>query len=219
MRFKNRTEAGFLLAECLDEYSHHTNLLVLALPRGGAPVAAEVARRLHAPLDIFMVRKMGLPGHEELAMGAVASGGAMVLNQDVIDRFGVPKYAIESVAAVERTKLTQQERILRNHRPPVGVAGKTIILVDDGIATGASISAAYQALKDEKAKEIIIATPVLPAELFDGLQLIHEKIIAVMAPEDFTSVGEWYEDFSEVTDHDVRQILAEFDHHKFAQYV
>lgn len=219
MRFKNRTEAGCLLAECLQDYIHKPDLLVLALPRGGVPVAAEVAKVLHAPLDIFVVRKMGLPGHEELAIGAVASGGVMTLNKEVIARFGVPDDVIESVAAAERIKLRKQERELRNDRPPISVERKNIILVDDGIATGASMSAAYHALVSEKAREVTIAVPVVPGERFDELQFQHEKIVAVMAPEDFSCVGAWYEDFSEVTDNQVRKIIAEFDSHRFAQYV
>ncbi len=210
-QFRDRVEAGLLLAEKLAGYANQPGVLVLGLPRGGVPVAAEVARELHAPLDVFVVRKLGVPGHEELAMGAIATGGIRVLNADVVASLGIPDDVIGAVAADEQRELVRREHAYRDGLPAPEVQGKTVIVVDDGIATGATMLAAVGALRKLNAGRIVVAAPTVAATTFFEVEKAVDEIVAVMVPEDFRGVGQWYEDFSQTTDEEVRQILAQAD--------
>jgi predicted phosphoribosyltransferase len=207
-RFQNRREAGRLLAERLGEYQGLRNLIVLGLPRGGVPVADEVATKLGAPLDVLVVRKLGLPAQPELAMGAIAPGGVCVLNKEIIESLGIPRDVLAAVVSHERTELERREREYRDSLPPVDVQDRTVILVDDGIATGATVSAAITALREMGAERIVVATPVASPEAFAELSDKAEAVFAVIVPENFYGVGQWYEDFSQTTDAEVRSILA-----------
>lgn len=207
--FKNRTEAGQLLAERLSAYANRPDVLVLALPRGGVPVAYEVARALNAPLDVFLVRKLGLPGHEELAMGAIASGGVRVLNRDVVQSLGVPDRLIKAVAAAEHEELKRRERAYRGDRPPADVRGRTVILIDDGLATGSTMRAAVAALKKQQPARIVVAVPIAPPETCDELRDEVDEVVCAATPEPFYAVGLWYEDFSQTTDQEVRSLLEQ----------
>ena len=180
---------------------------MLALPRGGVPVAFEVARALEAPLDIFVVRKLGVPGHEELAMGAIASGGTWVLNKDVIESLNPPFRVIQAVAARERLELERRERAYRGNRPPLEVRGRTVILVDDGLATGSTMRAAVAALKRLGPARLIVAVPTAAPSTCAELGQEGDECICVMTPEPFRAVGVWYEDFSQTTDDQVRDLL------------
>lgn len=208
MHFRDRTEAGQLLAQRLMGYAQRPGVLVLALPRGGVPVAYEVARALNAPLDVFVVRKLGVPGHEELAMGAVASCGARVLNPSVVEALRIPDSVIEQVAAQEFEELARRERTYRDNRPPPEVAGRTIILVDDGIATGATMRAAVAALRQMGAGSIVVATPTVALSTLREMRPEVDDFVAVMTPADFMGVGQWYQDFSQTTDEEVRELLS-----------
>jgi len=207
LRFRNRTEAGELLARKLRGYAHRPDVIVLALPRGGVPVARVVARHLRAPLDVFIVRKLGVPGHEELAMGAIASGGVRVLNQPIIDAHQIRPQTIEKVAEREQHELLRREQTYRDGRPPPALRGRTVILVDDGIATGATMRAAVKALRMQKPARIIVATPTVAHSTY--LEMLDEvdDFVAVIMPEDFSGVGEWFDDFSQTTDDEVREFL------------
>ena len=207
-RFQDRTEAGKILAGLLQSYAHRADVRVLALPRGGVPVAFEVAQALHAPLDVFVVRKLGVPGHEELAMGAIASGGVQVLNEDVVAQLGLSTAAIEAVAVRERRELQRRERLYRNQRPAPGVRGCTVILVDDGIATGATMRAAIRALRQLQAGRIVVAAPTMAWSTAQEMRAEADDCVAVMTPTEFYGVGQWYEDFSQTTDQEVRDLLA-----------
>lgn len=207
VRFADRREGGRLLAERLRRYAHLDNVVVLGLPRGGMPVAAEVAAALKAPLDVFVVRKLGVPGHEELAMGAIASGGVRVLNEDVVRAVGIPVYEIDRVAARELETLEARERAYRGERPPLDVRGRTAILVDDGLATGATMRAAIGALRDLGAAEIVAAVPIAPRETCEALSREVDEMVCARMPEPFTAVGLWYRDFAPVTDDQVRELL------------
>jgi putative phosphoribosyl transferase len=206
-RFHDRTEAGQRLAAELRSYAHDPDVRVLALPRGGAPVAFEVARALRAPLDVFIVRKLGLPGHEEYAMGAVASGGIAVLREDVVRRFGVSDAAVERVIHRERQELERRERRYRGDRPLPEIAGRTVILVDDGLATGSTMRAAVQALRRERPKQLVVAVPVAAPETCDEFRDEVDDIVCAVTPEPFFAVGQWYEDFSQTTDEEVHELL------------
>jgi putative phosphoribosyl transferase len=208
-QFFNRTEAGKFLAENLSAYVNRNDVLVLALPRGGVPVAAEVAKRLNAPLDVFVVRKLGVPDHPELAMGAIATGGVRVTNQDVVEALRIPDIVSDAVAAQEQEELARRERAYRDDLPPPEVEGKTVILVDDGIATGATMLAAVAALRQLDAARIIVAAPVIAGSTYYQMRHAADDVAAVMVPENFYGVGQWYEDFSQTTDDEVRQRLAE----------
>ena len=210
-RFRNRNEAGRLLAEKLAAYANRSDVLVLALPRGGVPVAYEVARRLGAPLDVFLVRKLGVPGYEELAMGAVATGGVRVLNDQIVNGLGIPSYVIDAVAAQEQQELERRERLYRGGRPPPEVRGRTVILVDDGLATGATMRAAIMALRQLQPARIIVATPTASPEICEELRSEVDEVICAITPEPFLAVGHWYEDFSQTTDDEVRNLLARQD--------
>jgi predicted phosphoribosyltransferase len=209
MSFDNRTHAGRVLAERLGAYAGRAGLLVLALPRGGVPVAYEVARALNAPLDVFLVRKLGLPGQEELAMGAIASGGIRVLNEEVVSSLGVPDYVLDDVAERERGELERRQRAYRDDRPLPDVRGRTVILVDDGLATGSTMRAAVAALRQLGPDRIVVAVPVASAGTCAELQGKVDDVVCVHTPEPFYAVGFWYADFRETTDEEVRNLLAQ----------
>ena len=204
-RFANRTEAGKVLATKLMKYANRGDVLVLALPRGGVPVAYEVARALHAPLDVFLVRKLGVPGHEELAMGAIASGGVRVLNEEVAIYFD--EAAIDAVATREQEELKRRERLYRGDRPAPDVRGRTVILVDDGLATGSTMRAAAAALRKMQPAKIIVAVPVAAPETCEEFRHEVDEVVCAVTPEPFMAVGLWYEDFSQTSDDEVRQLL------------
>jgi putative phosphoribosyl transferase len=207
-RFRDRHDAGRLLAEKLTAYAHCPDVLVLALPRGGVPVAYEVARALGTPLDVFVVRKLGVPGHEELAMGAVATGGVRVLNDDVVRGLRIPDRVIDAVTALEQQELARRERLYRGDRTPPDVRGRTVILVDDGLATGATMHAAIAALRQQEPARIVVAVPTAAPETCNALRAEVDDVVCAITPEPFHAVGLWYEDFSQTTDEEVRELLA-----------
>lgn len=207
MLFRDRREAGRFLARHLMHYADQPDVLVLALPRGGVPVAYEVARALHAPFDVFLVRKLGLPGHEELAMGAIASGGVRVLNDDVVRALGISEDVIATVAAEELAELERRERAYRGHRPAPDVRGKTVILIDDGLATGSTMRAAVAALRQQGPARIVVAVPVGAPETCAEFQAEADEAICARTPDPFYAVGLWYRDFSQTTDEEVRDLL------------
>jgi putative phosphoribosyl transferase len=206
--FLDRYDAGRRLASALSNYADRSDLLILALPRGGVPVAYEVARALHAPLDVFLVRKLGFPGHEELAMGAIATGGVRIIDQQIVQMFGISDEAIDRVTATEQRELERREQLYRDGRPAPDVKGRTTILIDDGLATGSTMRAAVQALRQEGARKIVIAVPVAPPETCEAFRDEVDDIICAVTPEPFRAVGIWYADFSETTDDEVRELLA-----------
>ena len=207
--FKDRRDAGRKLAEQLSAYAGRSDVIVLALPRGGVPVAYEVARALDAPLDIFIVRKLGLPGHEELAIGAIASGGVRVLNDDIIQGLKIPQRVIDAVAQRELRELERRERAYRGDRPAPEVRDRTVILIDDGLATGASMRAAVVGLRSLNPARIVVAVPTAAPETCAALEPEVDQIVCAMTPEPFYGVGRWYEDFSQTTDEEVRMLLEE----------
>lgn len=207
--FKDRTEAGQFLAEKLTGYANRADVVVLALPRGGVPVAYEVANRLKAPLDVFVVRKLGVPGQEELAMGAIASGGVRVLNPDVLSYVRIHEAIIDQITEFETSELKRRERLYRGNRPPLEVKGKTVIIVDDGLATGSSMRAAVKALRQKHPKKVIVAVPVGARETCDSFEnQVDTLAVCAITPEPFRAVGLWYQDFSQTTDEEVRELLA-----------
>ncbi|MDP9203170.1 MAG: phosphoribosyltransferase [Gemmatimonadota bacterium] len=206
--FQDRVDAGRHLATALSKYADQPDLLILALPRGGVPVAFEVARALHAPLDVFLVRKLGFPGHEEFAMGALASGGVRILDGEVLRMFNVPLDVIERVTEIELRELERREKQYRDDRPPPDVEGHTVILIDDGLATGSTMRAAVAALRKEGAKKIVVAVPVAPPETCEALREEVDDIVCAVTPDPFRAVGLWYADFSQTTDEEVRELLA-----------
>src|SRR3989440_460320 len=208
MTYRDRTEAGRHLAAQLTDYANRPDVLVLALPRGGVPVAYEVAKALRAPLDIFLVRKLGVPGHEELAMGAIATGGVRVLNEDVMRHISIPDAAIDAVAAREQRELERRERLYRGDRPAPDVKGKTVLLVDDGLATGSTMRAAAAALRRQQPARIVVAVPVSAVQTCDEYRMGVDEIICAITPEPFHAIGMWYADFSQTTDEEVRELLA-----------
>jgi putative phosphoribosyl transferase len=207
MLFRDREEAGRRLARELRHYAGRPDVVVLGLPRGGIPVAYEVARALGAPLDVFVVRKLGLPGQEELAIGAIASGGVRVVNDELVRRIGVPAEILDEVAAREERELARRERDYRGPRGPLPVAGRTVILVDDGLATGASLRAAATALRRLKPARIVAAVPVGAAETCAEFRDVVDEVVCSETPEPFWAVGNWYDDFSQTTDEEVRGLL------------
>jgi putative phosphoribosyl transferase len=206
--FQNRREAGRLLADSLAEYAHRDDVIVLALPRGGVPVAFEVARALQAPLDVFVVRKLGVPGHEELAMGAIATGKVLVTDVETVRELGIPDRVIASVAAREEEELVRRERSYRGDRPEPKVGGRTVILIDDGLATGSTMRAAVAALRKLGPASIVIGVPVAAASTCNELAAEVDRIVCARTPEPFYAVGLWYEDFEQTTDEEVRELLA-----------
>ena len=207
--FANRTEAGRLLAEKLVNYAGRADVIVLGLPRGGVPVAFEVAQRLGAPLDVFIVRKLGVPGFEELAAGAIASGGVRVLNEDVMRSIPHADEAIDAVTIRETAELERREQIYREGRPPPELRDRIVILVDDGLATGATMRAAVKALRERGAAKIVVAVPVGPPDTCHELEERADETICLSTPEFFQAVGQYYEDFSQTSDEDVRELLSQ----------
>ena len=213
--FENRAEAGQKLATKLSRYANRPDVLVLALPRGGVPVAYEVARALRAPLDVFIVRKLGVPGYEELAMGAIASGGVRVMNDDIARNFDFPQTAIDSIVQREEAELRRRERLYRGNRPAPNVHGRTVILVDDGLATGSTMRAAAVALRRMGPSKVIVAVPVAAPETCAEFRSEVDDVICFATPDPFMAVGAWYADFSQTSDQEVRDLLehAAFHHH------
>ncbi len=212
--FRDRYEAGRLLAAKLRVYQNRSDVLVLALPRGGVPVAFEVAQSLGAPLDVFLVRKLGVPGHEELAFGAIASGGVRVINPLLVRELGMTETMINTVVAREQKELERRERVYRGTRPAPEMSGRSVILIDDGLATGASMLAATKALRQENTGEIIIAVPVAAPETCDLFRSEVYHIVCAVMPEPFYAVSRWYEDFSQTTDEEVRDLLERAAHQR-----
>lgn len=206
-RFSDRTDAGRQLAERLSHYAGRAEAVVLALPRGGVPVAAEVARALALPLEVFVVRKLGVPGHEELAMGAVASGGARVLNQEVLISAGLSDREVEEVARRELETVHRLETLYRGRGEPRSLKDQAAILVDDGLATGATVRAAVDALRSHRAGRIVVAVPVAPPQTVSALAREVDEVVCLLDPEPFTAVGLWYQDFTPVSDETVRELL------------
>ncbi|MBI3973051.1 MAG: phosphoribosyltransferase [Chloroflexi bacterium] len=207
-RFRDRYEAGRVLAEALSEYAGRQDVTVLALPRGGVPVAYEVARALQAPLDVFLVRKLGVPGQEELAMGAIATGGVRVLNDDVVQALRIPDDVLDRVAARESQELARREVAYRGDRPLPDVRDRTVILVDDGLATGSTMRAAAAAVRRLGPAQVVVAVPVASRDTCEDFRHEVDKIVCAATPEPFFGVGLWYEDFSQTTDDEVRDLLA-----------
>lgn len=206
--FHSRADAGKVLASLLTDYAGRSDTLVLALPRGGVPVASEVARALDAPLDVVLVRKLGVPGQEELAMGAIASGGARVLNADVVQSLRLTEAEIDRIAGLEGAELARRERVYRQGRPPLAVSGQLVIVVDDGLATGATMRAAVRALRQRRPSGIVIAVPVAARETCAALSPECDQIVCARLPDPFFAVGCWYADFSQTTDAEVHDLLA-----------
>jgi len=208
MPFLDRKDAGQRLAKRLRHYAGHPDVMILALPRGGVPVACEVARELRAPLDVFLVRKLGVPGHEELALGAIASGGVKVINREIVESLRIPPEAIDRVAASEQRELERREREYRDNRPFPGLDRRIIILVDDGLATGSSMRAAVIALSRRDVQRIVVAVPVAVRTACAELRAVADEVVCDETPDDFGSVGAWYYDFNQVTDSEVCDLLA-----------
>ena len=206
-RFKNRKEAGRILAEKLTRFSNHPDVIVLALPRGGVPVGFEVARELNVPFDALLVRKLGVPKQEELAMGAIASGGTRYLNRAVIESLRIPPEILEEVERREALELMRREALYRGNRPPLNVEGRTVILVDDGVATGSTVRVAIQALRSQHAGKIIVATPAAPPAAKWEIEPLVDDFVAVVTPDDFYGVGQFYDDFAPIDDDTVYELL------------
>ena len=206
VNFKDRVEAGQILANKLTKYADQ-NPLVLALPRGGLPVAFEVAKTLKAPLDVYIVRKLGVPGQEELAMGAIATGGVRVLNQPVVDSMQISEEEIETETRKEQAELSRREELYRAGRPPLEVSKRTVILIDDGIATGSTIKAAIAALKKQDASRIIVGVPVAPLSTIEELKNEVDEVVCVSTPDFFIAISVWYDVFPQITDDEVREFL------------
>lgn len=209
MRFADRLAAGRRLATALAAYKGQGDVVVLGLPRGGVPVAYEVARALGAPLDVFLVRKLGVPGHEELAMGAIASGGVRVLNEDVLEGLRIPPRVVEDVTDIEAAELERRERAYRGGRPPLDVRGRVVIVVDDGLATGSTMRAAVAALRRLEPARIVVAVPTGASETCAMLRDEADEVVCLTTPDPFHAVGLWYDDFRPTTDDQVRALLAE----------
>ena len=206
-RFRDRRDAGRRLAQRLGNYAGRNDTIVLGLPRGGVPVAYEVASALHLPLDVFVVRKLGTPWHEELAMGALASGGVRVLNEDLVRELNVPASEVERVTRREQRELERRERLLRGNRPFPDVTGKTVLLIDDGLATGATMRVAVSALREKGAQRVVVGVPVASPDTCDSFRNITDDIICILTPEPFYAVGLWYEDFGQMSDQEVHDLL------------
>ena len=209
--FSNRAEAGELLAARFADLADRDGVIVLGLPRGGVPVGYQVARSLRVPLDVFVVRKLGVPGHEELAMGAIASGGVHLLNHDVVGPLGIPEVVIDRVARREQVELERREALYRGDRPPLSLANKTVILVDDGLATGSTMRAAVAATRHLDPARIIVAVPVGAAPTCSELTAVADEVVCLRTPDPFVAVGLWYRDFSETSDAEVGELLGRTD--------
>jgi predicted phosphoribosyltransferase len=210
--FRDRRHAGQALALGLERFADRADVLVLALPRGGVPVGFEVAEALRAPLDVFIVRKLGIPGHEEYAMGALASGNLRVLNDEVVRLLDIPAAAIEAVVGTEQRELERREHLYRDERPPPDVHGRTVILVDDGLATGSTMRAAVRALRRQQPARLVVAVPTAAADTCQALRSEADEVICASTPEPFRAVGRWYQDFSQTSDDEVRALLARARH-------
>lgn len=208
-QFIDRQESGRTLAQLLHAYQNRTDTIVLALPRGGVPVAYEIARSLNLPLDVFIVRKLGVPWHEELAMGAISMGNTVVFNQEIIDQLGISQHAIDQIIQAEREEIERRLLAYRGNRPQPELENKTVILVDDGIATGATVRAAILALQKNKPAAIILAVPVAPLSTCNELQHKVSEIVCPLRPDNFLAVGNWYLDFQQVTDKEVTTLLKQ----------
>jgi putative phosphoribosyl transferase len=206
--YRDRVEAGELLGESLARYRDRDDVVVLALPRGGVPVADRVARALRAPFDVFVVRKLGVPGHEELAMGAIASGGIRLVNDDVVGPLGIPPHVIDSVAQSEQVELERREQLYRDERDPIGLADKTVIIVDDGLATGSTMRAAVMAVRQQQPARVIVAAPVGAPSTCQDLARDADEVVCVRMPDPFVAVGLWYRDFAPTSDEEVRALLG-----------
>lgn len=207
MHFLNRTDAGRQLALRLEQYREHGAGLVLALPRGGVPVAAEVASMLHLPMDAMLVRKIGVPGHEELALGAIASQGIRVFNEQVLGNIDLSQRELDLLIAHEERELRRRDRAYRHHRPPPMIRDRVVIVIDDGLATGASMKAAIAALRQQQPARIVVAVPVAPRDTIIELEAKADEVVCVLMPDNFLGVGRWYEDFTQLSDEQVRDIL------------
>ncbi|HEY3393086.1 MAG TPA: phosphoribosyltransferase [Lacipirellulaceae bacterium] len=217
--FRDRSHAGQLLAEKLSKYANRPDAIVLALPRGGVPVGYEVARDLNIPLDVFIVRKLGVPGYEELAMGAVATGGVRVLNEQVVHNLNIPESVINAVADWETEEIRRREERYRGDEPPPDVRARTVILVDDGLATGATMLAALKALRQQRPARIVVAVPTAAPETCEQMKAEADEAVCAITPEPFYAVGLWYENFSQTTDEEVRELLAAARHnHSMEQH-
>jgi putative phosphoribosyl transferase len=205
---KDRVEAGSLLAQALQHYAGRSNTLVLALPRGGVPVAFEIVKAIHAPLDLMLVRKLGTPGQEELAMGAIAPGGVRLLNAEIVAQLGISDEAIEEVSAREREELERRQRAYRGDRPEPEVRGRCVILVDDGLATGATMRTAIKALRQRHPERIVVAVPVAPKETIVTLRNEADEVICLATPAPFWAIGGWYQRFPQTSDAEVKSLLA-----------
>lgn len=205
--FQDRRDAGRALARALASHADDPDLLILAVPRGGVPVAAEVARGLDAPLDVFVVRKLGVPGHPELAMGAIASGGIRVLNRETLHALGVPEVAVESVVREEVRELARREELYRGRSGTPPLAARTVILVDDGMATGATMEVAVRAIRSRGPRRVVVAVPVASREAYARLHAAADEVVCLAAPDPFRAVGLWYRDFEQTTDDEVRALL------------
>jgi putative phosphoribosyl transferase len=207
-RFSDRREAGRRLAALLQPLASEPDVIVLGLPRGGVPVAYEVAQALDAPLDVFVVRKLGVPGHEEYAMGAIASGGIRVLNHEVVRQLQIPSGAVEAVERDERRELERRERLYRDDRPVPSLRDRTVVLVDDGLATGSTMLAAVQAVRTQRPRRIVVAVPVASREAHDAMNRQADACVCVSTPDPFYGVGLWYLNFNQTTDEEVQELLA-----------
>ena len=208
MIFRDRTEAGQVLASKLTKYLNQVNTVILALPRGGVPVAYEIGKELGLPVDIFVVRKLGVPGHEELAMGAIASGGVRHINRNVVDQLRIDSETIDVASRREQKEIERREQLYRGQRPPVDVRNKTVILVDDGLATGSTMRAAIAALRQHRPARIVVAVPAAAPQTCSEIADEVDEIICAATPEPFYAVGQWYQEFSQTTDEEVRDLLA-----------
>ena len=207
IRFTDRRAAGQELAARLRHYAGRTDVVVLALPRGGVPVAFEIAEALAAPLDVFVVRKIGMPGHPEFGIGAIASGDVLVLNEEVVSAYGVPRSAVDEVIRLEREELRRREKEYRTDEQPLTIEGRTVILVDDGLATGSSMRAAVEAVRAQQPSRVVVAVPVGAASTCREMASIADEVVCARTPEPFSAVGLWYGDFSQTTDEEVRALL------------
>jgi predicted phosphoribosyltransferase len=208
LRYHDRREAGIVLGDRLRHFAGRQDVIVLALPRGGVPVGFEVAKAIGAPLDVFMVRKLGLPGHPEFAMGAIASGGVRILNDDLIRYYRLPPAAVEDIARAEQRELERREQAYRGARPAATLHERVVILVDDGLATGSTMRAAVLAVRRLAPSEIVVATPVGAAQACRALDQVADEVVCAMMPEPFTAVGLWYQNFEQTSDDEVRRLLA-----------